>query len=353
MKKSDFLKFLSAFELSYGKISKILELLDGDFTFDRLVASDEVEKLLGNDFSTVAKKANTDYFEKYTAKLAELGIGILTQADENYPERLWRVEDAPFYLFYKGDLNLLKQKCVAVVGTRSPSGYGITITERFAGEIASAGGVIVSGLAYGVDSIAHRKALAVGGKTIAVLAGGFNNIYPQEHSSLFSEIAKKGLVLSEHRPDVKSLKFLFPQRNRIVAAISDALLITEAGAKSGTSITKDFALDYGVPIYAVPGNITSSKSDGTNALIATMQGICALDAKSIITDLGLTAKKAAASQLSIEEESIIQILQTSSKDIDEILQISKININKLNSLLTTLEIKGIIKRLPGGLYSLS
>ena len=160
-------------------------------------------------------------------------------------------------------------------------------------------------------------------------------------------------MLSEHRPDVKSLKFLFPQRNRIVAAISDALLITEAGAKSGTSITKDFALDYGVPIYAVPGNITSSKRDGTNAVIATMQWISALDATSIITDLGLTAKKAAARQLSIEEESIIQILKTSSKDIDEILQISKININKLNSLLTTLEIKGIIKRLPGGLYSLS
>ena len=160
-------------------------------------------------------------------------------------------------------------------------------------------------------------------------------------------------MLTEHRPDVKSLKFLFPQRNRIVAAISDALVITEAGEKSGTTITKDFALDYGVPIYAVPGNITSNKSDGTNALIASMQGICALSPESIISDLGLSAKKAAVLQLSFDEAAITKVLENSSSDIDEILQKTNININKLNSLLTTLEIKGIIKRLPGGLYSLS
>ena len=188
---------------------------------------------------------------------------------------------------------------------------------------------------------------------MAVLAGGFNNIYPQENYSLFCEIAKKGLVITEHRPDVKSVKYLFPQRNRIVAGISDALLITEAGAKSGTTITKDFALDYGVPIYAVPGNITSTKSEGTNALIASMQGICAIDPQTIIDDLGLKKCKKTSQQLSLEESLITDALKDSCCDIDQIQLKTKININKLNSLLTTLEIKGIIKRLPGGLYSLS
>lgn len=353
MKKTDFLKFLSAFELSHSKITKILDALNGDYSFENFIASDELERTLGDEFASLAKKANPEFLTKYLNKLASLGINLITSADDNFPEKLLQIDDRPEYIFYKGDLSLLKQKCVAIVGTRMPSAYGITITERFAKELASAGVVIVSGLAYGVDSIAHRKALEENGKTVAVLAGGFNNIYPQEHFSLFCEIAKKGLVLTEHRPDVKSLKFLFPQRNRIVAAISDALLITEAGEKSGTTITKDFALDYGVPIYAVPGNITSNKSDGTNALIASMQGICALSPESIISDLGLSAKKAAVLQLSFDEAAITKVLENLSCDIDEILQKTNININKLNSLLTTLEIKGIIKRLPGGLYSLS
>lgn len=353
MQKSDFLKFLSGFELSFAKISKIIEEMQEDFSFEKFIASDKIENILGEDFGKIAKKANYEYLKKYLEKLESLEIKILTREDEEFPEKLLRLDDPPFYLFYKGDLSLLKEKCVAIVGTRSPSGYGITITERFAKEIASAGGVIVSGLAYGVDSIAHRKALEQQGKTIAVLASGFNNIYPQQHVSLFNEIAKKGLVLTEHRPDIKSAKYLFPQRNRIVAGLSDALLITEAGARSGTSITKDFALDYGVPIYAVPGNITSPKSDGTNLLISTMQGICTLEPKSIIEDLGLHAKKRVLMQLNLDENEIVKILQTGEKDIDAILEKSKININKLNSLLTTLEIKGIIKRLPGGIYSLS
>lgn len=353
MKKTDFLRFLSAFELSNTKISKILDIMAEDFSFEKFVNEDELEKVLHEDYFTIVKKANEKFLTAYIEKLNALDIKIITRADENFPEKLLHVDDPPYYIFYKGDLSLLNDKCVAIVGTRMPSSYGITVTERFAKELALAGGVIVSGLAYGVDSIAHRKALEENGKTVAVLAGGFNNIYPQENYSLFCEIATKGLVLTEHRPDVKSVKYLFPQRNRIVAGISDALLITEAGAKSGTTITKDFALDYGVPIYAVPGNITSTKSEGTNALIASMQGICAIDPQSIIDDLGLVKKKKVSQQLSIDEALIVDKLKDACSDIDEIQLKTKLNINKLNSLLTTLEIKGIIKRLPGGLYSLS
>lgn len=353
MVEADFLKFLSAFELPIAKIQKILEIMADDFSFENFLKQDNIEKLIGKEYYLMSKKANNDFLKEYLERLNSLNIKLTTRCDENFPKKLVDIDDAPYYLFYKGDISLLNDKCVAIVGTRMPSPYGITVTERFAKEIAAAGGVIVSGLAYGVDSIAHRKALEENGKTVAVLAGGFNNIYPQENYSLFCEIAQKGLVITEHRPDVKSMKYLFPQRNRIVASVSDALLITEAGVKSGTTITKDFALDYGVPIYAVPGNITSTKSEGTNALIASMQGICAIDPQLIVDDLGLVKKKKVSQQLSIDEALIVDKLKDACSDIDEIQLKTKLNINKLNSLLTTLEIKGIIKRLPGGLYSLS
>lgn len=352
MNKDSFIKFLSAFELSYSKITKILEAMEGEYTFEKFYLSQKVEDILGDDYTQIAKKSNQQYFDAYLSRLKEKGIGIFTCESQDYPEKLIKVEDAPYYLFYKGDLSLLSQKAVAMVGTRSPSNYGVIITERFAGELASAGAVVVSGLAYGIDSIAHRKALEVNGKTIAVLAGGFDKIYPSEHASLFEEIAQKGLVLTEHRPDISALKYHFPQRNRIVAALSDVLLITEAGAKSGTTITKDFALDYGVPVYAVPGNITSAKSEGTNKLIASMQGICALNADDIINELGLKRKSKTSLSLLSNESVIVQVLSNGEKIIDEIADITKINIAKLNSLLTSLEIKGIIKRMPGGFYSL-
>ena len=353
MNRDCFIKFLSAFELSHSKISRILNALNQNYDFENFYLNDEVESVLGEDYSAIAKKANQKFFDAYLNRLQEKGIGLFTIESEVYPDKLKKIDDAPYYLFYQGDLGLLSLPSVAIVGTRKPSNYGAVITERFAGELAKSGAVVISGLAYGVDSIAHRKALAVGGKTIAVLAGGFDKVYPAEHTSLFEEIVKKGLVLTEHRPDINAVKYNFPQRNRIVAALSDALLITEAGAKSGTTITKDFALDYGVPIYAVPGNITSAQSDGTNNLIASMQGICALNAKQIIDELGLEQKKTTASKLSTNENLIVQCLSNGEKTMDEIEEITKINIAKLNSLLTSHEIKSIIKRMPGGVYSLS
>lgn len=352
MNKDSFIKFLSAFELSHSKITKILTALNGEYSFEKFYLSDEIEKLLGDSYPEIARKSNQKYFDAYIARLEEKGIKLITCEDEKYPEKFDKIEDKPYYFYYKGDLGLLDAPCVAIVGTRSPTNYGCYVTEKFAKELGSAGAVIISGLAYGVDSIAHRQALAVRGKTVAVLAGGFDNIYPSEHHSLFDEIADSGLVITEHRPDIKSFKFNFIQRNRLVAALADAVLITEAGAKSGTTITKDFALDYGVPIYAVPGNINSEKSEGTNNLISTMQGICLVDPETLISDLGLEKKKKSSVQLSINEQALIDALARSQQTIDELQENTKLPIAKLNSLLTSLEIKGIIKRMPGGVFML-
>ena len=192
------------------------------------------------------------------------------------------------------------------------------------------------------------------GKTIAVLAGGFDNIYPPQHLSLFEEIAQKGLVLTEHRPDIKNQKYYFVERNRIVAALGESLLITEAGAQSGTFITKDFAMDLGRPIYAVPGNITSHKSDGTNTLLISGQCNFALDPLLLIEELGL--KKIVSqknSNFESDEEKIVELLQDGAKDIETISQNINFPFAKLASLLTTMEINGIIKKLPGNFYALN
>ncbi len=350
MKKSEFLKFLSIFELSYGKITKILSILPESLSFDDFVNNHQMKEILGEDFEKISSQANEQTFDKYLSYLANKNITLLTCFDDDYPQKFDKIDDKPYYLFCMGDIKLLNKKCVSIVGTRLPTNYGINVTERFSKSLAKAGAVIVSGLAYGVDGLAHRKALEYG-KTIAVIAGGFDKIYPPEHTSLFKEIAEKGLVISEHRPDVRVAKYSFPQRNRLVAALGDVLLITEAGAKSGTTITKDFALDYGTPIYAVPGNITSSKSEGTNSLIASMQGICALDEKAILSELGLSAKKSASVQLNLQESLIVSSIPPEGCDIDEIVEKTKLSISNINSLLTSLEIKGIIKKMPGGIIT--
>ena len=281
------------------------------------------------------------------------GWSIIDYEDQRYPERLRNIYNPPCVLYVDGIMpDIDRLAVIGIVGTRKASTYAVKVAHIMSRGVTECGALVVSGGALGVDTAAHKGALSAGGKTVAVLAGGFDKVYPAEHTSLFKEICQKGLVLTEHRPDISAFKYNFPQRNRIVAGLSDALLITEAGAKSGTIITKDFALDYGVPIYAVPGNLTSAQSECTNNLIASMQGICAIDAKQIIDELGLQQKQKSIERLSTNENLIVQCLSNGEKSMDEIEEITKINIAKLNSLLTSLEIKSIIKRMPGGIYSL-
>lgn len=353
MTKREFIKYLSGFDITLKRIENILSYMEEDFSFDKLKSLPLI-KIVGEELAFELKNnAFDDYFEDYLEKLESKGIKLITIEDEEYPEKLRRISDAPFFLFCKGDLSLLKEKSIAIIGSRSPSNYGRIVTERFAGDLAKSGVVIVSGLAYGVDGIAHRKTLDEKGKTIAVLGGGFDKIYPAEHTNMAKEIAEKGLLISEYRPEVSATKFSFPQRNRIVAGLSDGVLITEASAKSGTIITKDFALDNGIIVYAVPGNITSEKSHVPNEIIATMQGSCAVCADDILKDLGLDKKTSKHFvQLMDEEAIIVELLSSGEKDIEYLSEKVDFDIKKLNSLLTTLEIKSIIKRMPGGFYTL-
>ena len=347
-----FLVYMSMNEISNKKQEEILDTikplsLDKVFeNHDGILSTEEVVKLAA-DFDEAKLVSSIE-------NMKNNGIHILTIESEDYPESLSGLPDRPLILYAKGDLSLLKKDCFAIVGTRMPSSYGKIVTERFAKELAESGLVIVSGLCYGVDQISHKTTLEVGGKTIAVVASGFNKIYPQANFTLSQEIAEKGLLLSEYPPSITAKKYTFPRRNRIIAGLCRGVLITEAAFKSGTTHTKEFALEYGRDVFAIPGNITSAKSQLTNHIIQTAQGECVTEPKDILQFYGMEgkAKETKIQTLSFDEKTIVDLLEKEPRDFDYLAKKSNIPVNILNSCLTTLEIRGLIRKLPAQMYAL-
>ncbi len=345
--------FMSLNEIGNHKQEEILTHLN-DFSIDNFLRDGFVVETLSNEeYHKTVKSYDKQEFSMMLENMEKSGIKILTIYSEDYPKKLIDLPDRPLVLYAKGDLSLLNEKCFGVVGTRMPSNYGKIITDRFVGDLARSGLVIVSGLCYGTDEIAHRKTLEVGGKTIAVVGSGFNNIYPATNTSLAEEIAEKGLLLSEYLPSFKAKRYTFPKRNRIIAGLSDGVLIPEAGIKSGTVHTKEFALEYGKDIFTIPGSILNPKSELPNVLIKSGQAYCTLSAEDIITHYGLkNQKKQNVVSLNFDEKQIVDLLADGEKDFDFLAEKSKIPVNILNSCLTTLEIRGLIRKLPAQTYAL-
>lgn len=356
-KSREFLLFLSLFDFTHTKFQQIVDFMGDDLSITKFCKKKFPNEILTKEqYEKMVEKADAILINNYDENLKDKDIFLITKLDEEYPEKLRVLPDSPFFLFCKGDLSLLGKKSLSVVGTRKPSNYGRITTNKLVGDIAKEGIVIISGLAYGIDSIAHKRTLEVSGKTIAVLGSGFNYIYPSEHTALAKEIVDKGgLLISEYQPSKKSTKYTFPQRNRIIAGLADGVLITEAGLKSGTIHTKDFALEYGKNMYAVPGNIDNELSTLTNDLIKSGQAATVTCAQDILSDYKIekSEKNEAFFNYSIEEQMIINLLKKGQKEIDEIAKETKLDINILNSYLTSLEISGIIERLPGNFIALS
>ncbi len=351
-------KLLLLFSLCDISIKKQEFLLENvkDFSVERVLSSEPfLVHFTREEQARVLKEYDARKLENILQNIENSGIKLLTIFDENYPSKLKNLPDRPLILYAKGDLSLLEMDSVGIVGTRSPSNYGRIITEQFAGKLAQSGLVIVSGLCYGVDTIAHRKTLDVAGKTIAVIGSGFSNIYPACNTALAEEIAKNGLILSEYPPSYTAKRYTFPRRNRIIAGLSMGVLITEASIKSGTIHTKEFALEYGRDVFAVPGNINNPKSELPNNLIKNSNAECVLSADDILDFYGIKKVdvKKKTLNLSIDQQIIIKILQDGEKDFDMLAKLSKIPVNILNSCLTTLEISGLIKRLPGKMFALA
>lgn len=234
----------------------------------------ERRELIGN-FNEIEKSFNMDpkgetvrTLYKKLGRVLDLCTGIIIPGDEIFDRAFKGMNDAPCLLYYRGNIGLLDKKSVTVAGTRNPTEYGIKITEKICEAISESGYAVVSGGARGVDSISHRTALKNDGKTICVLGGGFNHIYPPENGDLFIDIEREGgLVMTEYHPDVSPRKYFFPERNRIMAYISEITIIPEASENSGSLHTAALALEYGRRIITVPHKIDSDKGAGCNFLI--------------------------------------------------------------------------------------
>ena len=244
----------------YGSPKIIWKLKENELENSRILSKENIDEILNPRY-----KQNLSVYVDYMKKN---NIHIITLYDENYPENLKQIYDNPIVLYAKGNLKLLNSNGIAIVGSRNCTEYGKTIATEIAYNIAKTGKCVISGLAKGIDSFAHLGAINAEGDTIGVLGCGLDNIYPSENKELAERIIKSnGLLISEYIVGMKPEKKNFPERNRIISALSRGIVVVEAREKSGALITADFGLEQGKEIFAVPGNIDNSNSKGTNELI--------------------------------------------------------------------------------------
>ncbi len=285
-------------------------------------------------------------------KCRQLEIQVVSLESREYPSLLRQIADPPPVLFYRGKLPLPQQLLLAVVGSRKATAYGKQVTAGFAKGLALAGVGVVSGLALGIDAQAHRRCLDYGGYTVAVLGCGTDVVYPASHRELYNDIATKGCLVSEFPPGTPPHSNNFPRRNRIISGLCRGVVVVEAAIKSGAMITVGYALEQGRDVYAVPGNITSPASAGCNQLID--QGARpALHVNQIIHDCGLVA---VASESSPEgrggmEQEILEKIDGQGVSLDELSHSTGLPGSVLLAHLVTLELQGLILRLPGQKYA--
>ena len=280
-----------------------------------------------------------------------MNYNFITINDDVYPECLKEISNPPLKLYYKGNLDLLKEeRLIAVVGTRNPSSYGKLCCEYMVKKMTAANITIVSGFAKGIDSIAHKTSLLAGGKTIAVIASGLDIVYPASNLSLYREIEEKGLILSEYEAGVKPFKFNFPQRNRIIAGLSKGTIVVESKDRGGSLITADLALEFNRDVYAVPGDVFSEYSKGCNNLIRDSKAKSLSNINELLDDYSWKIEEKNINNKYTQNQLLILNSLSSEKNLDNILMETKIEQTEILAELMTLEIMGAIKSIAGGRY---
>jgi DNA processing protein len=299
-----------------------------------------------------------EYAERECAKVVEAGVKVVDFLSEEYPKVLLEIPDPPPFLYTKGSLEGI-EPALAIVGSRRASSYGMMTTARLAGELAGNGVTVVSGMARGVDTAAHRGALNRGGRSIGVLGCGIDVVYPPENSALFAEMAMRGALISEFPMGTLPLAENFPRRNRIISGISRGVLVVEAAEKSGSLITAEYALEQGREVFAVPGNINFSSSRGANRLIK--QGAKLVECvEDILVELpqrqGATAAGSSPESgfsLTPQEAALYTLLAGSPLHIDDIIVKSGLTVGDVSAILLRLELKGAIMQLSGKIFAIS
>lgn len=357
MNESKVYYWLSLTNITPNALSKMLEVyspMELWENYDLILASTALGER--NNFKALKQFRNEDYLNQSLENLKKQGIGVITRAVDKMPEKLLQREvNPPVVLYYKGDISLLKQRCFAVVGTRNCSKYGEDIARRFARDLSDYF-TIVSGLAMGVDGYAQRAVLENGGKTIGVLGSGLNCFTPACNYRLFEKVCEQGLVITEYPPNMFATKYTFPARNRIISGLCEGVLIVEANEKSGALITADLANSQNREVYAVPGNLNSLKAAGTNALISRGEAKLVVSFKDILLDLNTEIKenneKNDALGLDNSELMVYNLLQNGQMHADEMCMKLKMKIYELAPVLTSLEMKRIVKKTQASTYCL-
>jgi DNA processing protein len=292
--------------------------------------------------------------EKICERIEILGIQVFTWDDAGYPSRLKEIDQPPPVLFLRGVLLPEDEWAVAVVGTRRVTAYGRQVAEEISGTLARQGVTVISGLARGVDSIAHSTALQCGGRTLAVLGNGVDRIYPPENRQLGERITGCGALISDYAPGTPPDGANFPPRNRIISGLSQSVVVVEAGERSGALITAKFAVDQGREVFAVPGNISAPQSVGTNRLI--QQGARPLlDVREVLESLNLTlmnehraVRKALPADAT--EAKLLSLLSAEPRHVDEIRGLAELPIEQVSAALALMELKGMVRQVGGMQY---
>lgn len=294
------------------------------------------------------------------AKAKELNVKIINYWNENYPQVLKEIYSPPMVLYVLGDTNF-NEICIGIIGTRNNSYYGKLATERYAEYFAYNNLTVVSGMARGIDTIAHKTTLESNGRTIAVIASGLDEISTDYNLKLAKEISVQGAVISEYPFGTKALPAYFPQRNRIISGLCKAIVIIESDSRGGSMITAQFALDQNRDLFALPGNITSQKSKGTNELIKKGEAKLSIVPEDILEELNLLTKAETrintnirdTTSLSFFEKQVYDLLDEEPKHIDLILENLNMTPSELMVNLLSLEFKGFVRQLAGKMFLLN
>ena len=353
--------WLSSLGISHGNIDKLISYFH-ELNLLWTAGEDLIRSIKGiksETLSMIIRFRNKKTMDDLTRILSLQKIEAITIYDEEYPKSLKFINDNPKVIYKKGNIIEDDQLSIGIVGARKATDYGKWACERFTKELVDMGVTIVSGVALGVDEIAHRTALNLGGRTIGVLGNGLNRIYPYKNRGLYEEIPRNGALITEFSLDTPPLAYNFPQRNRIIAGLSLGVVVIEAKEKSGSLITAHYALEQGKEVFSVPGNINSLYSSGTNKLIKDGARPL-LDIDDIIEEiyelqlLEIHNKKAKIdfSQFSDTEIRIIKEIQEGPIHSDLISYKTGISITSVISILTILELKGIIKELSSRTFTI-
>ena len=357
--------------MKYTKEEKCLLWLDSfskleykhkSYLFKAISISNEIKSEIKNqkdyitanmgdgEYNTIYNSANQVYFDFVLDNLERRGIKAITILSKDYPEDLKSTEIPPLVLYAKGDISLLKQEKLAIVGSRRSLPLSIGIAKNYAKGLSEAGYTLVTGIAEGVDSAVLESTLNAKGKVISVIASGFDNLYPKSNQSLLDKVVENGLALSEHPPEVKSQPYFFPVRNRIIAGLSKGVIIISAGKRSGTFYTAEYAEEYGKDVFAVPYNVGIESGAGCNELIK--RGAILTDDYTDVLDFYGVEKQEKKVALTTEESAIVECLKDGEMHVEKICDKLSKKIFEITPQLSILEIKGVVIKSGNNKYSL-